>query len=93
MAAIQPSPQDTKGKALIIFARFHAREGQENAVAVTLREEVLQARTEPGCSAHNAYQSTRDPRLFFIHSRWIDEAAFEKLNFHTQQVSWNEFNP
>jgi quinol monooxygenase YgiN len=27
--------------------------------------------------AIGAYRSTRDPRLFYIHSRWIDEAAFE----------------
>jgi hypothetical protein len=24
-----------------------------------------------------AFRSTQDPRLFYIHSRWIDEAAFE----------------
>ena len=62
---------------LFIFARFHAREGQEAAVAATLREEVGQSRAEPGCLAHRAYQSVRDPRLFWIHSHWIDDAAFE----------------
>jgi quinol monooxygenase YgiN len=50
---------------LFIFARFHAREGQETAVAAALREVV------------GAYRSTREPRLFYIHSRWVDEAAFE----------------
>ncbi len=34
-------------------------------------------RAEPGCLAIEAYRSTRDPRLFWIHSRRIDEAAFE----------------
>lgn len=62
---------------LFVFARFHAREGQETAVATTLREEVGQSRTERGCLAHAAYRSLRDPRLFWIHSRWIDEAAFD----------------
>lgn len=62
---------------LVIFARFHAREGQEEALAATLAEQVPAARTEPGCIAIAAYRSVRDPRLFYIHSRWIDEAAFE----------------
>ena len=62
---------------LFIFARFHAREGQEAAVAAAMREEVPQSRAEPGCLAHAAYRSVRDPRLFWIHSRWVDESAFE----------------
>jgi quinol monooxygenase YgiN len=62
---------------LFIFARFHAREGQQGALEATLRDEIPQARAEPGCLAINAYRSTRDPRLFFIHSRWTDETAFD----------------
>lgn len=62
---------------LFIFARFHAREGQEEAVAALLREQVGPVRAEPGCLAINAYRSVRDPRLFWIHSRWTDQAAFE----------------
>lgn len=62
---------------LFIFARFHAREGQEAAVAAALRDVVGPSRAEPGCLAIAAYRSVRDPRLFWIHSRWIDEAAFE----------------
>lgn len=62
---------------LFIFARFHAREGQQDAVAALLREQVPAARTEPGCLAINAYHSVRDARLFWIYSRWTDAAAFE----------------
>ncbi len=62
---------------LFIFARFHAREGQEDALAALLREQVAGVPAEPGCLAINAYRSVRDPRLFWIHSRWTDEAAFE----------------
>ena len=60
-----------------IFARFHAREGQDGAVAETLGEEIDQTRKEPGCLGIEVYHSTRDRKLFYIHSRWIDEAAFE----------------
>jgi quinol monooxygenase YgiN len=62
---------------LYIFARFHAREGQEEALAVVLREQVSKTRAEPGCVTIRAYRSVGDPRLFWIHSRWIDQAAFE----------------
>lgn len=62
---------------LFIFARFHARAGQETAVAETLREVLAPTRAEPGCRGIDAFRSTRDARLFYIHSRWVDEAAFE----------------
>ena len=62
---------------LYIFARFHARPGQEEAVADALRDVVPPSRGEPGCLGIHAFRSTRDPRLFYVHSRWKDEAAFE----------------
>ena len=62
---------------LVIIARFHAQEGQEAAVAAGLREQVTGVRAEPGCLAIHAYRSTRDPRLFWIHSRWTGEEAFQ----------------
>jgi quinol monooxygenase YgiN len=62
---------------LTIFARFHAREGSETALAAALCEQVGPVREEPGCLAIEAYRSIRNPRLFYIHSRWTDEAAFE----------------
>lgn len=62
---------------LFIFARFHAREDKEGELADALDEVIVPTRTEPGCRFADAYRSTRDPRLFFIHSSWRDEAAFE----------------
>ena len=62
---------------LFVFARFHARPGNEEAVAATLRAVVAPTRQEPGCVSINVFRSTRDPGLFYIHSRWKDEAAFE----------------
>lgn len=62
---------------LFIFARFHALEGEEDAVAAAMRDMRGPVRAEPGCLAIECFRSTRDRRLFFIHSRWIDEAAFE----------------
>jgi len=73
---------------LFIVARFHAREGQEAAVGTALREQVSRARAEPGCLEIGAFRSTRDPRLFWIASRWADEAAFE---VHAELVNTSRF--
>lgn len=62
---------------MFIFARFQAREGLADDVAAALRDVVPPSRAEPGCLAIAAFRSTTDPRLFWIHSRWADAAAFE----------------
>jgi quinol monooxygenase YgiN len=62
---------------LYIFARFRARAAEAMAVASALREVVAPSRQEAGCLAIHAFRSTKDPQLFYIHSRWKDEAAFE----------------
>jgi quinol monooxygenase YgiN len=62
---------------LFIFTRFHAGEGEADAVAAAMRDVLGPTRGEPGCLAVEAFRSTRDPRLFYIQSRWVDEAAFD----------------
>lgn len=62
---------------LFIFARFHAKAGNESKLEGALRAVVPPTREEPGCKGISAFRSTRDPRLFYIHSRWLDEAAFD----------------
>ena len=62
---------------LFIFARFHARPGYEGAVAETLRDVLAPSREEQGCLSIDAFRSVRDPQLFYVHSRWKNEAAFE----------------
>jgi len=62
---------------IFIFARFHARAGQEEALAGALRDMLVPVRAEAGCLAIDVFRSTRDPRLFYVHSGWIDEAAFD----------------
>ena len=61
---------------LFIFARFHARDGEAEAVAAALRDVVGATAAEPGCVSIGAFRSTHNPRLFYIHSRWVGEAAF-----------------
>jgi quinol monooxygenase YgiN len=61
-----------------VFVRLHAREGQESAVEEALRDVTGPSREEDGCLSFQTFRSMRDRKLFFIHSRWVDEAAFQK---------------
>jgi len=63
---------------LYIFARFRAKPGNESAIEAALHEVVSPTRAEPGCVSINTFRSTRDPQLFYLHSRWVDEAAFDR---------------
>ena len=63
---------------LFIFARFHAHAGHESAAADALLDVLAPTRGEPGCLSIHAFRSSRDPRLFYIHSHWKDETAFEQ---------------
>jgi quinol monooxygenase YgiN len=62
---------------LFIFARFHARPRNETALEQELQRVVRATREEAGCLNIQLFRSTRDARLFYIHSRWADEAAFD----------------
>jgi len=63
---------------LFIFGRFHARSGLEGAVAEALRDVLAPSREEPGCLSLHVFRSTRDPRLYYVHSRWSNAAAFDR---------------
>jgi quinol monooxygenase YgiN len=73
---------------ITIFARFHALERKEEAVSSELREAVTRVRSEPGCLRIEVYRSVRDPRLFWLHSSWVDEEAFDK---HAARPDTNQF--
>lgn len=62
---------------LYIFGRFQARPGNEAAVAEAIHDVLVPTRQEAGCLNIHAFRSIQDARLFFIHSRWISEEAFE----------------
>jgi quinol monooxygenase YgiN len=62
---------------MFFFARFHARPGSERAVEEALLDVLGPSRQEPGCLSIDAFRSIHDPRLFYIHSHWKDEAAFD----------------
>ncbi len=62
---------------LFTFVRFEPRPGQETRLRDELKLVLEPTRAEPGCLRINLYESTRDPLVFYIHSEWKDEAAFD----------------
>ena len=60
-----------------IIGEFHARPGNEAALEAAIARVIPQSRREATCLGIRAYRSNRDGAMFFIHSRWTDEAAFE----------------
>lgn len=50
------------------------RAGVEEA----LLEVAGPSREEAGCVSLHVFRSMRDRRLFYIHSRWVDEAALQR---------------
>lgn len=76
---IEFSPENREATVeLFIFARFYARAGQQHAVEQSIRDVLNPTREESGCLSIHAFRSTRDARLFYVHAKWKDEAAFEK---------------
>jgi len=62
---------------LYIFARFHAREGMEEVMARAMDDMLPPVRAETDCISINVFRSIHDQRLFYLHSRWLNEKAFE----------------
>jgi quinol monooxygenase YgiN len=63
---------------IFIFGRFCARAGCEDALAEAVRDVVPPTREEHGCLEIHGFRSISDPRLFYVHSCWVDESAFDE---------------
>lgn len=62
---------------LYFFARFHSRARIDSSFEEALREVSVLSREEEGCLSFHGFRSIRDRQLFYIHSIWRDEEAFE----------------
>ncbi len=67
-----------EGMLLYIFARLEPRPGKELQLRDELMRVVEPTRAEPGCVRIHLYESSRGPLVYYIHSEWIDEAAFDE---------------
>jgi quinol monooxygenase YgiN len=75
----RPAPEERANvtRDLAVFARFHAKEGFRDPVDSSIQEVLEPTRLEAGCVSIHAFNAIQDPRLFYIHSRWKDEPAFD----------------
>ena len=73
---------------LFIFARLEPKPEKELQLRDELQLVLEPTRAEPGCVRIHLYESTRDPCVFFIHSEWIDQAAFDA---HVEQPHTQRF--
>jgi len=74
---------------LYIFARLEPKPGKEPQLRDELMRVLEPTRAEPGCLRIHFYESTRGPSVCFIHSEWIDEAAFDA---HVELPHTQRFN-
>ena len=63
---------------LYVFAPFGARAGAELGVEQALRSVHAATATETGCLVHRICRSVREAALFYVHSIWTSESAFEQ---------------
>lgn len=59
------------------FGKFVVREGMEGEAEKALRAVLGPTREEAGCVKIEAFRALRGGRVFYIHSTWKDEGAFE----------------
>ncbi|MGO9008940.1 MAG: putative quinol monooxygenase [Bryobacteraceae bacterium] len=57
--------------------RFEPQPGKEAEFREAMLRNLAPTRAEAGCLAIHMFESIRGPRVFAIHSEWVDEAAFE----------------
>lgn len=62
---------------LYTFVRFEPLPGKEQQLRDELLRVLEATRAEPGCLRIHLFESTRGALTFFIHSEWVDDAAFE----------------
>jgi quinol monooxygenase YgiN len=59
------------------FTRFEPPPGREAEFREELLKVVEPTRAESGCLSMRVFESLREPRVFAVHSEWVDEAAFD----------------
>ena len=59
------------------FVRFEPQPGKEQQLREELKLLLEPTRAEPGCIRIHLYEALRDPVVFYVHSEWVDEAAFD----------------
>ena len=60
----------------VVIAKWIAKVGNEDAVAVAIGKLIEPSRAEPGCVEYRASRNLSDGRVFLLYEEYIDEAAY-----------------
>lgn len=63
--------------AVVVSARWVAREGAEERIEALLRAVVAAAPAEPGCLAYIGHRDPGDARIFLLYEQYRDRAAYD----------------
>ena len=63
--------------AMIVYAEFTAKAGQEETVADLIAGLADDVHAEPGNEEFTVYRERDDPRRFFVFEKYTDEDAFQ----------------
>jgi len=59
------------------FIRLEPKPGKQLQLSDELMRLLEPTRAESGCVRIHLYEAIRDPSVFYFHSEWINEAAFD----------------
>lgn len=63
---------------LVVFARFTAKAGKEEALKAELLKMIAPTRAEPDNIFYDLHQGVDQPAFLFFHESWPDEAALKR---------------
>lgn len=63
---------------IVVFARFLAKAGKEEALKAELLKAIAPTRAEPDNIFYDLHQAPDQPAIFFFHESWKDEAALQQ---------------
>jgi quinol monooxygenase YgiN len=81
--------------AVVLVARWLAREGEEERVLAILEELAPASRAEPGCRHYQPCRDREDPRRFLIFETYDDDEALRahSESEHFQRLVLDEAVP
>jgi quinol monooxygenase YgiN len=63
---------------IVVFARFLAKAGKEEALKTELLKAIEPTRAESDNITYDLHQAVEQPAVFFFHEQWKDQAALQK---------------
>ncbi len=63
--------------AFVVTAKWTAKPGEEEAVAVAVRQLLEPSRAEPGIVQYQPHRDPENPAVFYFYEQYVDEDAYK----------------